>query len=149
MTAEAIDEQLMGFLAVPADRTLELSTAVARRTEALGEPVADAPEDAPDPPMGLPFSLAGRSRQIHEYALQPGDRVLPYTDGVTEAGTRNGHLFGLERFADHVIRARAAGELAPESLRRLIHAILGTKTGRLRDDATILLLERNPPAPES
>ncbi|MEU9265931.1 PP2C family protein-serine/threonine phosphatase [Streptomyces sp. NPDC048251] len=113
------------------------------------QPVADALEGEPDPPMGLPFLLAGRSRQIHEYALQPGDRVLLYTDGVTEARTRDSRLFGLERFADHVIRATAAGELAPESLRRLIHATLDTKTSRLQDDATILLLEWNPPAPES
>jgi serine phosphatase RsbU (regulator of sigma subunit) len=111
--------------------------------------VADALEGEPDPPMGLPFLLAGRPRQIREYALQPGDRVLLYTDGVTEARTRDGNLFGLERFADHVIRATAAGELAPESLRLLIHAILDTKTSRLQDDATILLLERNPSAPGS
>lgn len=112
--------------------------------------VADALEGDPDPPMGLRFLLAGRPRQIHEYALQPGDRVLLYTDGVTEARTRDGNLFGLERFADHVIRATAAGELAPESLRRLIHAILDTRTSRLQDDATILLLEWNPPpVPES
>ncbi|WP_054237837.1 serine/threonine-protein phosphatase [Streptomyces sp. NBC_00723] len=112
--------------------------------------VADALEGEPDPPMGLRFLLGGRPRQIHEYALQPGDRVLLYTDGVTEARTRDGNLFGLERFADHVIRATAAGELAPESLRLLIHAILDTRTSRLQDDATILLLEWNPPpVPES
>ncbi|WP_307167825.1 PP2C family protein-serine/threonine phosphatase [Streptomyces rishiriensis] len=109
--------------------------------------VVDALEREADPPMGMPFLLAGRSRRIHEHALQPGDRVLLYTDGVTEARTRDGNLFGLERFVDHVIRATAAGELAPESLRRLIHAILDTKSSRLQDDATILLLEWNPPSP--
>ncbi|MFD5266459.1 PP2C family protein-serine/threonine phosphatase [Streptomyces sp. NPDC058335] len=107
--------------------------------------MVDALEREPEPPMGLPSLLAGRSRQTHECALQPGDRVLLYTDGVIEARTPDGSLFGLERFADYVIRATAAGELASETLRRLIHSILGTQTGRLRDDATILLLEWQPP----
>ncbi|MGX1274120.1 PP2C family protein-serine/threonine phosphatase [Streptomyces phaeoluteigriseus] len=107
--------------------------------------VVDALERDPDPPMGLPSLLAGRSRQIHECALQPGDRVLLYTDGVIEARTPDGGLFGLERFADYVIRATAAGELASEILRRLIHSVLSPQTGRLRDDATILLLEWQPP----
>jgi hypothetical protein len=107
--------------------------------------LVDAMERDADPPMGLPALLAGRSRQVHEIALQPGDRVLMYTDGVTEARTRDGSLFGLERFADYVIRASATGELAPEILRRLIHWILDANPGRLRDDATILMFEWHPP----
>jgi serine phosphatase RsbU (regulator of sigma subunit) len=99
----------------------------------------------PDPPMGQPSLLAGRQRQTHEIALRPGDRVLMYTDGVTEARTGDGTEFGLERFADYIIRAMAAGELAPEALRRLIHSILDSPTSRLRDDATILMFEWTPP----
>ncbi|WP_327186933.1 hypothetical protein [Streptomyces sp. NBC_01334] len=47
MTAEVIDEQFMGFLADSAHRTLQLSTAVARRTEARGlrHAVAGRPQD--------------------------------------------------------------------------------------------------------
>ncbi|MDH6589769.1 serine phosphatase RsbU (regulator of sigma subunit) [Streptomyces sp. SAI-133] len=97
-----------------------------------------------DPPLGLPSLLGDRSRTIHEVTLRPGDRVLLYTDGVTEARTHDGELFGLQRFADYVIRATAAGELAPESLRRLIHSILDAETSRLRDDATIMLVEWQP-----
>ncbi|MEU0674735.1 PP2C family protein-serine/threonine phosphatase [Streptomyces sp. NPDC006172] len=109
-------------------------------------PVVDALEREPGPPMGLPSLLSGEPRRTHAYPLQPGDRVLLYTDGVTEARLRDGSLFGLERFADYVIRATAAGELAPETLRRLIHSILDTQTEGLRDDATILMLEWQPPA---
>ncbi|MEV5341882.1 SpoIIE family protein phosphatase [Streptomyces sp. NPDC052676] len=107
--------------------------------------VADAMEREADPPMGLPALLAGRARLSHEIDLHPGDRVLLYTDGVTEARTRDGEEFGLERFADEVIRATAAGELAPETLRRLIHSILDAQPDRLRDDATIVLIEWWPP----
>jgi serine phosphatase RsbU (regulator of sigma subunit) len=107
--------------------------------------VADAMVREADPPMGLPALLAGRARLSHEIDLHPGDRVLLYTDGVTEARTRDGEEFGLERFADEVIRATAAGELAPETLRRLIHSILDAQPDRLRDDATIVLIEWWPP----
>ncbi len=105
----------------------------------------DAMLREPDPPMGQPSLLAGRQRQTHEIALKPGDRVLMYTDGVTEARTGDGAEFGLEQFADYIIRAMAAGELAPETLRRLIHSILDSPAGRLRDDATILMFEWTPP----
>ncbi|MFV0137767.1 PP2C family protein-serine/threonine phosphatase [Streptomyces sp. HMX87] len=110
------------------------------------ELLIDAMEREPDPPMGLPSLLASRPRQTHEMALQPGDRVLMYTDGITEARTREAKMMGLERFADYVIRATAGGELAPEALRRLIHSILDAQTDRLRDDATLLMFEWRPPS---
>ncbi|CAL9605271.1 hypothetical protein SUDANB6_05535 [Streptomyces sp. enrichment culture] len=110
-----------------------------------GQVVTDALEHDADPPLGMPSRLASAPRRMHEFPLQPGDRVLMYTDGITEARTRGAQLFGLERFADYVIRATAGGELAPETLRRLIHSILDTQTGRLQDDATILMFEWRPP----
>ncbi|WP_443059739.1 PP2C family protein-serine/threonine phosphatase [Streptomyces sp. NBC_00443] len=107
--------------------------------------LVDAMEREPEPPMGLPSLLAQSTRQTHEIALQPGDRVLLYTDGVTESRTRDGGMFGLEHFTDYIIRATAAGELAPETLRRLIHSILDAQPRSLRDDATLLLFEWWPP----
>ncbi|WP_447035631.1 PP2C family protein-serine/threonine phosphatase [Streptomyces sp. DSM 118878] len=101
-------------------------------------------ERSPQPPMGTPASLADVGWVVHEEALLPGDRVLMYTDGVTELRTRGGGEFGLERFVDSIIRATAAGESAPEALRQLIHSILDRQDNQLRDDATLLLLEWRP-----
>ncbi|WP_405445349.1 serine/threonine-protein phosphatase [Streptomyces achromogenes] len=109
--------------------------------------IADALSREADPPMGLRSLLHARDRQVHESRLQPGDRVLLYTDGVTEARTADGRLLGLERFADYVIRASATGEIAPETLRRLIHSLLDSHDSRLRDDATILMFEWQPSGP--
>jgi serine phosphatase RsbU (regulator of sigma subunit) len=111
-----------------------------------GQLLIDALEREADPPMGLPSQLSPRPRRMHEVALEPGDRVLVYTDGITEARTHEARLMGLERFADYVIRATAGGELAPETLRRLIHSILDARGNRLRDDATLLMFEWRPPA---
>ncbi|MBY8841266.1 PP2C family protein-serine/threonine phosphatase [Streptomyces sp. SP2-10] len=106
--------------------------------------IADAMAREADPPMGLRSLLSTRDRRVHEMQLRPGDRVLLYTDGVIEARMTDGRLLGLERFAEYVIRASATGELAPETLRRLIHSLLDSQDSRLRDDATILMFEWQP-----
>ncbi|MER6475017.1 PP2C family protein-serine/threonine phosphatase [Streptomyces filamentosus] len=94
-------------------------------------------------PLGLGPDHA-RSRTVHEAQLEPGDRVLFHTDGVTEARSASGLLFGEERLVDFVTRALAAGEPAPEALRRLVHTLLDHHHGRLQDDATIVLAEWHP-----
>jgi serine phosphatase RsbU (regulator of sigma subunit) len=78
--------------------------------------------------------------------LEPGDRVLLYTDGITEARDARGRTFGLQRFTDFIIRHHADGLPVPETLRRLMHAVLDHHTGRLGDDATVLCLEWHGPS---
>ncbi|MET7369125.1 PP2C family protein-serine/threonine phosphatase [Streptomyces sp. NPDC005566] len=94
-----------------------------------------------EPPMGTPGSLVPSSRVVHEVPLEPGDRVLLYTDGVTEARLAGGSQFGLEGFTASIIRATAAGETASEALRQLIHSIREHQDDKLNDDATILMIE--------
>ncbi|MFJ8929992.1 PP2C family protein-serine/threonine phosphatase [Streptomyces sp. NPDC102364] len=106
--------------------------------------VAGAMERDADPPLGLPATFVSTRRRVHEMNLEPGDRVLMYTDGVTEARTQHGDELGLDRFADYVIRATATGELPPETLRRLIHSVVDAQDNRLRDDATIVMFEWRP-----
>ncbi|MFF4185049.1 PP2C family protein-serine/threonine phosphatase [Streptomyces sp. NPDC001691] len=106
-----------------------------------GRVVEGALERSAQPPMGLPARFSDEPRAVHEMTLEPGDRVLLYTDGVTEARTAGGGEFGMDRFTDSIILATAAGELAAETLRRLIHSILDSEDSDLRDDATLLLIE--------
>ncbi|MCB5169148.1 serine/threonine-protein phosphatase [Streptomyces bambusae] len=100
-------------------------------------------ERAPQLPLGLGFHRDAPPTRHHE-RLQPGDRVLIYSDGVTEARAPDGSLFGERRLADTVIRSMAAGESAPEALRRLVEVLLRHEDHLLRDDATILLVEWHP-----
>ncbi|MFD7296480.1 PP2C family protein-serine/threonine phosphatase [Streptomyces sp. NPDC059897] len=106
--------------------------------------MADALERDADPPLGLPATFASTPRRVHEMQLEPGDRVLMYTDGVTEARTQRGDELGLDRFVDYIVRATATGELPPETLRRLIHSIVDAQDNRLHDDATIVMFEWRP-----
>ena len=85
---------------------------------------------------------------VYTEQLQPCDRLLLYTDGVIERRSADGKEFGLARLADFVIRHGAEGLPAPEALRRLTHAIVDDDHGHLRDDATVVLLEWLPEAPE-
>jgi serine phosphatase RsbU (regulator of sigma subunit) len=90
----------------------------------------------PDLPLGL-----GGPRGTAAERLEPGDRLLVFTDGVPEARSASGEFFGVERLADMVVREDAAGQPAPETMRRLMHAILAHQAGSLQDDATALLVE--------
>jgi serine phosphatase RsbU (regulator of sigma subunit) len=88
---------------------------------------------------GLPLGLGG-TPAIAEERLEPGDRLLLFTDGVTEARSPSGQTFGLERLTDLVTRQDTTGQPTPETMRRLMHAILA-HTSNLRDDATTMLVE--------
>jgi hypothetical protein len=91
----------------------------------------------PVPPLGLGL---GRP-EIATVALEPGDRVLFYTDGVVEGRDLAGEPFGEARLADLVVRETLAGQPAAETMRRLAHAILAHQGAKPRDDATMVFLE--------
>jgi serine phosphatase RsbU (regulator of sigma subunit) len=95
---------------------------------------------------GLPLGMGAASSDPHhlgEEWLEPGDRVLMYSDGVVEARGADGDFFGVERLGDLVSREAAAGLPAPETMRKLMHAILDHQSGALQDDATTVLVEWN------
>ncbi|MFH9825603.1 PP2C family protein-serine/threonine phosphatase [Streptomyces bobili] len=100
-------------------------------------------ERTPQPPLALGFHSDTPPTQ-HRVRLQPGDRILLYTDGVTEARAANGDLFGEERLADTVIRSMAAGHNAAEALRSLVDHLMHYQQGQRRDDATVMLIEWHP-----
>ncbi|MEU9037888.1 PP2C family protein-serine/threonine phosphatase [Streptomyces sp. NPDC048352] len=108
-----------------------------------GHVLPEALERAAQLPFGVGFHGQDAPRQ-YRVRLQPGDRVLIYSDGVIEARSAAGELFGEERLADTVIRSMASGATAPEALRRLILDLLNHQDQRLLDDATILLSEWHP-----
>jgi serine phosphatase RsbU (regulator of sigma subunit) len=99
-------------------------------------------------PLGLTEDHAGvPACTPYAEQLQPGDRLLLYTDGVIEGRAADGREFGLARLGDFVIRHSAVGLSAPETLRRLNRAIVDYQDGRLRDDATVVLMEWMPRDP--
>jgi Stage II sporulation protein E (SpoIIE) len=93
----------------------------------------------PSPPLGL--RLADRPPEVGRESLEPGDLLLAFTDGLTEARRPDGALFTVERLGEFLERQASAGLPAPETLRGLREAIIERREGHLRDDATALLVE--------
>jgi hypothetical protein len=90
-------------------------------------------------PLGVLGSAPGL--ELGREQLEPGDRLLLYTDGIVEARDRDGQEFGVDRLIDLAERSSAGGLPAPETLRRLSHTVREHQAGQLADDATLLLVE--------
>ncbi len=87
------------------------------------------------------FGLGQGEVTLAEEWLQPGDRIVLYTDGVVEARDDGGEFLGQERLEELLQKAAAAGLPAPETLRRIVHDVLARQGGVLQDDATLLIAE--------
>lgn len=92
----------------------------------------------PTHPLGMDFGIP--VTVCHEQ-LEPGDRILMYTDGMIETRDPQGREFGIDRFVDFIVRREADRMPVPETLRRLIHAVMAHHGDRLEDDATVLYCE--------
>jgi serine phosphatase RsbU (regulator of sigma subunit) len=92
----------------------------------------------------VPFGLGTTAATIAEEHLEPGDHLILHTDGITEARDLTGAFFGDHRLTDFLEREAATGNPAPETVRRLIHALLDHHHGQLADDATILVVHWQP-----
>jgi sigma-B regulation protein RsbU (phosphoserine phosphatase) len=70
--------------------------------------------------------------------LEPGDRVVLFTDGVTEAGNIEGDEFGEERLVGLLNENRGAS--AKEIEKKILDAAAGFSRRNWQDDATLLIL---------
>jgi hypothetical protein len=87
----------------------------------------------------VPFGLDTSGLTVAEEALEPGDWLALYTDGITEARDAAGTWFGETRLMEFLTRAIAAGQPPPETVRRLTEAVMRHQGGLLQDDASVLL----------
>ena len=83
--------------------------------------------------------LANPKHERSVVELQPGDAVLLFTDGITEAVGSDDEMYGEERL--HGVFASCAGRTARESLRRVFDAVDGFQSAeRFDDDVTAVVL---------
>lgn len=80
------------------------------------------------------------SKWVYEQAtvsLQPGDRLVLFTDGVTEAANSRDEEFGEERLAQLIAALRDRG--AHELKHRILQAVSTFTSDRAQDDATLMV----------
>ncbi|MCL4302008.1 MAG: SpoIIE family protein phosphatase [Anaerolineae bacterium] len=94
---------------------------------------------ATSPPIGIFY----RGESTRTVTLNPGDTLLFYTDGITEAESPAGELFGLSRLIQ-IVEANA--NESPEKLQQQIQTeITQFRQDSLgRDDATLLVVKMLP-----
>jgi len=82
---------------------------------------------------------AGEWLENHTLQLDPGDILVLYTDGVTEA-MKNGELFGERRLENVLLEAASRG--GPQEIRQSILAAIAD--WEKPDDVTVVVLRRQP-----
>lgn len=94
-------------------------------------------------PRGLPFGVDDGARyQLQTAVMNPGDKVLLLTDGITETANLDGEMLGVAGIA------KIFATLAAESpIDQLLHRLLDFQTeysgGRIiKDDVTLIGVER-------
>jgi len=91
-------------------------------------------------PPTPPWGIGGAGPTVATECLEPGDGVLVYTDGVTEARDRAGQDLGIERLIDLVDRT-ASDLLRPERIvRHLVQSVRAHLQADPVDDATVVLV---------
>jgi sigma-B regulation protein RsbU (phosphoserine phosphatase) len=98
-------------------------------------------------PRGLVVgAMPGFTFESARGRLAPGDAVVLFSDGVTEATSPTGELFGEAR-----LRATlecAGGASAPDLIQRVLGAVSEfVRGGRPADDLTLLAVRRPPVEP--
>jgi sigma-B regulation protein RsbU (phosphoserine phosphatase) len=81
--------------------------------------------------------IAGAEYEQAHVLLAPGDRLVIFTDGLTEARNADDDEFGETRLIDAAVRHRACS--APALQARLVDAVAAFTGGRLQDDATLIV----------
>ena len=77
----------------------------------------------------------------HRASLPPGDGVVLYTDGITEAEDIHGNFYGIDRLCDTIARHRH------RSARQILQAVIDDVRQhigqqKVYDDITLLVLKR-------
>lgn len=96
-----------------------------------------------DPPIGMFQTDEGEFGPFQEnvLALQPGDRLFLYSDGVIEAADREGRLYGADRLLENVEEAATlALQGAVDFLSKSVCDWCGEGKSP-QDDVSILALE--------
>ena len=94
--------------------------------------------------QGMPLGLfPGAEYERAEVTLNPGDLVVLYTDGITEAASADGEEFGLDRL-EKVVQEQAREPLVALAVAIETAVEVFAEERRFADDRTVVILRREP-----
>ncbi|MBS0264609.1 MAG: SpoIIE family protein phosphatase [Planctomycetes bacterium] len=142
MCAHAVEGRFVTFTLVIIDiETHEMTLAIAGHMSPIVRKVDGSYEEFPEEAIGLPLGVVGgMPYDVLRRTLQPGETVVLYTDGVSEAMNPGGDLYTPERLRELIIRnspdPTTLGKLIRDDVRK--HA-----NGRPQnDDITLMVFGR-------
>lgn len=91
----------------------------------------------------IPIGVVAQEHYVQKtISISPGDKLLAYSDGITETCNAAGEEFGLDRLI-FLLKAASQENMPPatllQSMRHQLHTFVGSK--RLVDDQTALFVE--------
>lgn len=86
------------------------------------------------------FGIEATEVTVGEEHLEPGDCLVLFTDGITEARNASRVMFGTSGLIDFLEREAALAASLPEIARTLCRTVLKWQDGKLSDDCTVLLM---------
>ncbi len=92
------------------------------------------------PPLGM---FARTTYRPQRFDLLPGDRLVLFTDGITEATSDAGTTYGEARLVDLLLATRSIPPA--ETVRLVTSDALSHRAGQLNDDATVVVLDWHGP----
>jgi sigma-B regulation protein RsbU (phosphoserine phosphatase) len=81
--------------------------------------------------------FADSAYQQGEFPIMPGDRLVFYTDGITEGRNTGGDEFGEDRIAESALAHRRLG--ADAMLAAILADVESFNGGAYEDDATLIV----------
>lgn len=145
-----VDERRTGLFVTILAGVLELDTGVFSYANGGHELPLLLPADGGDPRLleggGPLLGMFGRLNvQLEQVRVKPGDALVLYTDGITDARAPGGERFGEARF---VQAARGLGSRGPTACRDVIDSVLAFQgDAEPADDLALLVLRRLPASP--
>jgi serine phosphatase RsbU (regulator of sigma subunit) len=142
MCANAVEGRFVTFVLAIIDlETHEMSLMIAGHMSPIVRRVDGTTEEFPEEIVGMPLGVvAGMSFDVVKRTLQPGETVVLYTDGVSEAMNHASDLYTVERLRDIITK----NSPEPEALGKVIRDdVKKHADGRPQnDDITLMVIGR-------
>lgn len=143
MCDKAVEGRFVTFVAALLDPASHAFSVVnAGHMSPIVRKVNGTVEELPDGTVGIPLGvMEGFAYTAVERRLEPGDTVVIYTDGVSEAMNHHGELYGLDRLRSFI----SQGPVHADELGAAIRAdVRKHADGRPQnDDITLMVFGRN------